>query len=1097
MTTISPDPADLGFSSVRLERWFDGETDVTIGDPEPTDLSVQAPAGRSWLPPANGSLMLTRTDVDGSGAAHRHLVGLRNAIGDPAFPPTTDQLVAVFTIFPLVHERLRQLVAEAPASLSGLARSIPNRWALRLPFPSDLAGLRTLIDDPAAELGDLGFDSSLRPLPRPMTAGRRTTVNTREVMIAIPTAASARLYCFDELGVPIDPGAVASLFNALIAEYNNLGEADLHLAPSAGRRVHLVGPSGGPVNADDRAALTVDGAAPAAAVAVLGSGDQEVAVGDATARPHLRVSTLPAGSRAASVSLPDASMLARDTIRVGVVDYASMLTATDRTSDDQQRASTRIDVAPTADGPTLLASADEVTSAMRGALGAPGRGDALAVLGASDGAIGPFPAPPTLPDVGAAAFDDVEILPLHGGAGPEEGDWSPAMQAVLVFGFPTELIDAWVRVMPLGFDRTLAERTRLVGGSGVVASHPTGPRAVVVVTLPPGPSISPVAVTFDVEILTAQSRHFVAALSLDRPPRPRPGDIPDTAPVVLGAASTAPGLFVCETAGTQIISGYTAVVERAGQFLAVDESATPGDRYVGALASSMRAADRVVLTSPTWTGEPPGDGLAKLCASGAAPTVVHRRRGDAAQLVEPSATLPGHGEHTVILSTATAAAGAAVMSGGDLRIDTHQVLGPPGGLAGEPAVAETHVAGARLSGLAARALHEAAMASGYASTAELLSAAVALPALPSPPTGPTRWASVLRTNRANLEGERTIDAAALVSEYPVAGSDTERRTWLTGALGGASIPTPSGADAEAAFDRAAARRVAAAADGLHEALPAVRAAISSARRFVYIEAPSVTAGMIGDGGTDVDLIGLLRQQLDAQPDLHVLICVPQRSRCPFAHLRRFRSTLQTRVFSEFHDTGALRRRADRPVTPPTRNERAVVFSPLGSGRRGLDIASTTLIVDDVVAFVGSTDFSRRGLTFDSSTMVGVVDDVVDGHVSPEIRTFRMNLLADRLGEPRDAIPRDGRTATRMVAEMLAQDVSRVISTPLPPAEDVQRGIADPSTEPTRDLTILQEFLDPDGRTTGSIALGSYLAGLLTATTSGALTSDASQSTTCS
>lgn len=861
--------------------------------------------------------------------------------------------------------------------------------------------------------------------------------------------------------------------------------------------MHLVGPSGGPIAADDLSALTVDGAAPTATVAVLGSGDQAVVVGDTTARPHLRVSTLPTGTRAASVSLADASMLARDTIRIGVVDYESMLTATDRASDTQQRASTRINVAPTADTPTLLASGDEVTSAMGDALRAPGRGDALAVLGASDGAIGPFPAPPTLPDIGAEAFDDVRILPLHGGAGPEESDWSPAMRAVLVFGFPTELIHAWVRVTPLSFDRTLAERTRLVGGSGVVANHATGPRAVVVTTLLPGPSNSPVKVTFDVEILTAQGRLEVAALSLDRPPRPRPGDIAETAPVVLGPASTAPGLLVCETAGTQIVSGYTAVVERDGQFLAVDESATPGDQYAGALASSWRAGDRVVLTSPGWTGEPPGDGLAKLCASGASPTVLHRRRGDASQLNKPSATLPGHNDRTVILSTATAAGGAAILSGGDLRTDTHQVLSPPGGLAGEPAVAESHVAGVRLSGPAARSLHEAAMASGYASTVDLLTAAAELPALPSPPTGATRWASVLRTNRANLEGERTIDAAGLATEYPVAGGDAERRSWLTAALPGASIPTPTGADAEAAFDRAAASRVAAAADGSNEALPALRAAISSAQWFVYIEAPSVTAGMIESGGTDADLIGLLRQRLDAQPDLHVLICVPQRSRSPFAHLRRFRSTLQTRVLGDFYDNGALRRRADRPVTRPTRNERAVIFSPLGSGRRGLDIAATTLIVDDVVAFVGSTDLSRRGLTFDSSTMVGVIDDVVDGHVSPEIRDFRTNLLADRLGEPRDAIPRDGRTATKMVAEMLAQDVGRVISTPLPPAEDVQRGIADPSTEPTRDLTILQEFLDPDGRTTGSMALGSYLAGLLTAITSGALTSDASQPTTCS
>ena len=34
-----------------------------------------------------------------------------------------------------------------------------------------------------------------------------------------------------------------------------------------------------------------------------------------------------------------------------------------------------------------------------------------------------------------------------------------------------------------------------------------------------------------------------------------------------------------------------------------------------------------------------------------------------------------------------------------------------------------------------------------------------------------------------------------------------------------------------------------------------------------------------------------------------------------------------------------------------------------------------MIVDDVVCFVGSTDLSRRGLTFDASLLVGVTDEV--------------------------------------------------------------------------------------------------------------------------
>ncbi|MFA3918680.1 hypothetical protein [Ruegeria hyattellae] len=125
------------------------------------------------------------------------------------------------------------------------------------------------------------------------------------------------------------------------------------------------------------------------------------------------------------------------------------------------------------------------------------------------------------------------------------------------------------------------------------------------------------------------------------------------------------------------------------------------------------------------------------------------------------------------------------------------------------------------------------------------------------------------------------------------------------------------------------------------------------------------------------------------------------------------------------------------------------------------------------------------------------DDTVEDHISPAIRNFRIRLIADRLGEPRDAIPFDGRTLAGMVAKMLAQDVSRTIGIPLPPKEDVQRGIPDPSTQPTRDLNILQQFLDPDGTTSGSLDIGSYLAGLLTAITTGALESDSSDPSGCS
>lgn len=908
---------------------------------------------------------------------------------------------------------------------------------------------------------------------------------------------TARMYCFDERGLPTDPGMVAALWLALAAEFDGLAEDDLLLAPQAGRRVHCVGLAEGPLDDATLGLIQVGGATATAPVMNLPDGDREVTVTDTSSHPFLRVALVPAGTRAARIALSDDDLLDRDMLRVSIVDLETTLTGTVSTDPAQARESTKVRVAPTAGGPALLASTDEIVESMRAATAAGGRADLIATLGTFDGGIGPLPAPPALPDIAPGPFEDASIAPLHGAEGPEEDGWSPTMRAVLRFSFPTEFLGAWVRVLPLGFDLDRGERTALVGGSGVVANRADGPAALVVVTLPPGPSRRDVRVSFDVEIITAGGRYVASAVGFDRPERPLPGAAGGPAPVVLPASGTASGLYVCETGGTALVSGFSAVVERGGEFVAIDDSAVPGSAFPGSIAASLRATDRVVFSSPVWSGEATGDGLERLCLSPISPILRHRRRGGFLQVAEASGTLPAHDDRGVVLSTAAGASGVSVVSGGHLLATTHQIVGPSGGSAGEPAEAETHVAGILLSGQAAALGHEAALASGHADTIGLLTDAIS--ATPAPtPTGQTKWAAVLRTGVRHVEGERELDIADAVSAYPFDGTHSERRNWLGRALTlrDGDLPTASGIDQEAAFDRAASRRVLAASEGFSEAVPALRKAIAGAQRFVYIEAPSLTAGTISGGGSEIDIVGLLTQRLEENAALHALICVPQRSGAAFPHLRRFRTILQTRVAAGLHDAQSLKRRGDRPVSAPTIEERAVIFSPLGSGRRPLDIASTTVIVDDVVCFVGSTDLSRRGLTFDASLLVGVTDDVVADGVSPDIRAFRTRLIADRIGEPADAIARDGRIVTAMVGEMLAQDVTRTVGVPLPPLNDIRRGIPSDSEQPSADLTILQQFLDPDGRAGESPDIGSYLAGLLTAVTTGSLTDDSSRPTTC-
>jgi predicted xylose isomerase-like sugar epimerase len=71
------------------------------------------------------------------------------------------------------------------------------------------------------------------------------------------------------------------------------------------------------------------------------------------------------------------------------------------------------------------------------------------------------------------------------------------------------------------------------------------------------------------------------------------------------------------------------------------------------------------------------------------------------------------------------------------------------------------------------------------------------------------------------------------------------------------------------------------------------------------------------------------------------------------------------------------------------------------------IRGTRAVVDDVWALVGSSSFSRRGLTFDGSIDVVLVDKQIRNGVSAAIRDLRRQAMARTLGL---APPADGETA---------------------------------------------------------------------------------------
>ena len=203
--------------------------------------------------------------------------------------------------------------------------------------------------------------------------------------------------------------------------------------------------------------------------------------------------------------------------------------------------------------------------------------------------------------------------------------------------------------------------------------------------------------------------------------------------------------------------------------------------------------------------------------------------------------------------------------------------------------------------------------------------------------------------------------------------------------------------------------------------------------------------------------------MNANPALHVVVCTPEEPDYPFG-------------FNPFSDDERKRRRT-AILALPTANvadpvgNRVVAFHPVGFPGRPSRLESTTVIVDDVWALVGSSTLRRRGLTFDGSTdLVLTGQDLVEGR-SPAIAALRRSLQASRLGIPvpvpvaPGSVPplptssfvrlSDGVEAFHEIREMLRGGGQGRI-TRLTPADPVGR----PPTTPAPDINVV----DPDSET---------------------------------
>ncbi|GAA4596659.1 hypothetical protein GCM10023194_69430 [Planotetraspora phitsanulokensis] len=1020
MTALVPDPSTLGLESPTLGPWF--STDVTLEVPgDDLGVAVTIPAGTDWLPPATGLLSFAMASTP----LPPILAGLRGPSGSPPF--TAGRLVAVFRLLPEVEQRLAALLADVPAAdgttaAPGLVtRAAVRTFALELPEdPPTLAVLKTrvhppipVLSSPSEEAEHVGLSQSGGDLDNgvePMTDLKRPGqfFGPPEKLLTFPASTAATLYAFDARGRVIDPGAVAAWWARLTRTFTNLfaaGVTQRTATVDPRLTVQLVGPDDAPASAAILSRLTVTNVTGSGPVRVRGGADAAAGFaltgGTVDDAPLPLLAALPAGTYGAAVNLWAGGAVGdvtRDFVRVALVDVERHLTGQPRVAgsganaddrrraDDQKRSSTRTLVAQAtvnAGESVLLATAD---AAMSGLLAVLSSGSATMVAPVLDRAAGALSAP-SPPTVGAPAAlpGAVTITALTGGGTDDDGT-VVGQRVLLQTTVDPSLAGAWLRVWPQYFDSANGRHVRGAGGGGLVDA--TGAvRAVVRLAdgaVEPGNRMG-----LDLMLVTAAGAVRYPEVRLERP-----------APVG-GAMASLPSItdtvVACETGQSftggvpagALVSGVTLVALSTPPAL-VDPASIPAAQWTSAtVAASLTAGDVVQLTEPAWKGWRGGEDAAALAGSATATQIL---RTGLTRLTQIGAPLPtqSRDEVAAVVLSATVADGAVA---GVRPLGAHHELLPhQNGHPGAPTDDERHGAGARLRGPAVAGLAEILRERVSGTTAELATDASTPLATPAAPAVPASWAATLRTVGFGVEAEPgLVEALNLTGQdaFPLDGTLTAVQAWLSAR--GITIPAGVGG-AAASMLRAVDRRLLGARSGYREAATALAAVFARAQDFVYIETPALDGLAVGTGDATINVWQALALQMQANPVLRVLVCLPSRlTPGTPAKLQRVRD----RGVREALD--AMRAAA---------GDRLAVFNPVTGPGRSLHLDATSVVVDDAWALTGGTHLWRRGLSFDASLAVAVFDERLTDGRPADVVAFRRALIAGRLGLAPTLLPED-------------------------------------------------------------------------------------------
>ena len=840
----------------------------------------------------------------------------------------------------------------------------------------------------------LGGAGPMRPVPHAMVVRCQTNPATTAQWFAagetldINPADTPVVSFHDARGLIIDPAAVAALFDGLatalpaVAQMgmSNAGGGVTNIA-SKGTTVvvQVVDPHGGPFReVDSLVPMVVDGTGDKVADVPVG-GMVTLTPGQGLAPPdspdgaaRIRVGWTRNGTLDRTALYPPATTLPCQFLRVTAVDLKWHLLGnrTASTVNGIGRADTdvieefrpvvrdRVRLDYLVDGVDVLAAAGQALSTITG--GWQGLAFASSPVLEEDVGVPPAPGPaghwPTFPaTVGAG-------LPT----GPPDSGltafWSGDRDVLLRFPGGTIPTDSHVRVYPQVF--------KTISSIGPAPSFLRGDGAAAFVV---------------------NNNPFSLLLT-------NPQDLPDEVSQPTGEI-LAFDLVVTDRAGMTVTVGNVLVPIGTGA------PPAPGDQF--ALPDPLGAAAGAVLQA---VAPAPVYGIPAPDVDDSAPEgiidMLRRLGGEGNPRVGPR--LPTQARFPTLVVVGTGATSApmtwdAVVSGGRWARQTRSAdhtLGNPG----NPAGPDVHAAGVRIDGAAAfDAAQIAARRTqpllpflgtvGMGWIPIVANTGWAAPAEPANDTAPagqpaprTCAAAVLHTVAVKTESPEL----ALFDDIPDQSASIQGLlNEIASQLG---VPAPSGSMTnEQQIIKEIRREFYTNRFGARDAQWALRRAVRQARDLVLVASPQFARtkypkdAPFTEGLHELDLVAELADRMNEQKSLLVLVCVPRWPDADPLYGGWVRQSFQAR-------NEALN--ALKGVDPA----RVVAFHPNGFPGRSVALRSTTVIVDDAWALVGTSHWRRRGMTFDEGVDVVGFDRAVDGGgASSRIRVFRQALLAALTG----------------------------------------------------------------------------------------------------